>query len=407
MGKVVKGVTDAVGLTDSGAAEKSMRQATGLTREQMARLNAIDLPDIEKMKIALENPELVGLLEAEQLGPSALEEISTDPRLKADMMSALEGLRERSQTGLTEQDKFAMEELMGQVGAQEKAQRSAIEQEMQRRGTADSGTALAAKLQGSTAGANAARQQAMQMAAQGQQQRMAALQNLGQMSGQMQSQDFSQQAQKASARDAIAQANAMNRQNVAQQNLAARQNIENQRANLANQQQMYNVGLQQQQFQNQLAKAGAQGQATGNLAGMYAQQAGAQAQADSAVIGGLAGLGGAAITKFSDSRVKEDIKPASESIEDMLDNLEPYEYDYKDEFKDDPSMEGRQLGIMAQDLESSELGNKFVQEDNNGVKRVDYGKMASTQMAAISDLHKRLKQLEAMAGVRKREEDEE
>ena len=138
---------------------------------------------------------------------------------------------------------------------------------------------------------------------------------------------------------------------------------------------------------------------------MYAQQAGAQANADAQVIGGLTGLGASFVK--SDIRVKEDIKPASRSIEDMLDNLEPYEYDYKDEFKDDPSMEGRQLGIMAQDLEASELGDKFVQEDNNGVKRVDYGKMASTQMAAISDLHKRLKQLEAMAGVRKREEDEE
>jgi len=397
MGGAVKGITDAVGLTDSGAAEKSMKNATGLTKEQMRRLEAIDLPDTEKMKIALENPELVGLLEAEQLGPSALEDITTDPRLKADMMAALEGLRERSQTGLTEQDKFAMEELMGQVGAQEKSQRGAIEQEMARRGTQDSGTALMAKLQGSTSGANAARQQAMQMAAQGQNQRMAALQGLGQQAGQMQQQDFAQQGQVASAKDAIAQANAMNRQGVAQQNLAARQNIENQRANLANQQQMYNKGLEQQQFQNKLAKAGAQGQATGNLAGMYAQQAGAQAQADASTLGSLASLGGAYMMA-SDIRVKEDIKSGAPSIRKMLDKLDPYEYDYKDEVIDDESMLGSQLGVMAQDLEQSELGDKFVKEDMNGVKRVDYGKMGSTQMAALADLHQRLKKLEAMLG---------
>jgi hypothetical protein len=348
------------------------------------------------MKIALENPELIGLLEAEQLGPSALEDITTDPRLKADMMSALEGLRERSQTGLTEQDKFAMEELMGQVGAQEKSQRASIEQEMARRGTQDSGTALMAKLQGSAGGANNARQQAMQMAAQGQQQRMAALQGLGQQAGQMQQQDFAQQGQVASARDAIAQANAMNRQGVSQQNLAARQNIENQRANLANQQQMYNKGLYQQQFQNELSKAGAQGQATGNLAGMYSQQAGAQAQADAQVMGALAGMGAAAMK--SDIRVKEEIKPGSPSIRKMLDKLDPYEYDYKDEAIEDESMLGSQLGIMAQDLEESELGDKFVKEDMNGVKRVDYGKMGSTQMAALADLHQRLKKLEAMLG---------
>jgi hypothetical protein len=397
---MLKQVFDAVGLTDSGASAKSMKQATALTREQMKRLDAIDLPDIEKMRIALQNPELIGLLETEQLGPSALEGITTDPRLKADMMAALEGLRERANTGLTEQDKFAMEELMGQVGAQEKSQRASIEQEMARRGTQDSGTALMAKLQGSAGGANNARQQAMQMAAQGQQQRMAALQGLGQQSSQMQAQDFAQQGQVASARDTIAQANAMNRQNVAAQNLAARQNIENQRANLSNQQQMYNKGLYQQQFQNELSKAGAQGQATGNLAGMYAQQAGAQAQADAAVMGGMFNLGAAFVPRpsASDIRVKEDIKPGSPSIRKMLDKLDPYEYDYKDEAIEDESMLGSQLGVMAQDLEESDLGEKFVQEDMNGVKRVDYGKMGSTQMAALADLHQRLKKLEAMLG---------
>jgi hypothetical protein len=395
---MLKKLFDFAGLTDSEASAKSMNQATALTREQMKRLDAIDLPDIEKMRIALQNPELIGLLETEQLGPSALEGITTDPRLKADMMAALEGLRERANTGLTEQDKFAMEELMGQVGAQEKSQRASIEQEMARRGTQDSGTALMAKLQGSAGGANNARQQAMQMAAQGQQQRMAALQGLGQQSSQMQAQDFAQQGQVASARDTIAQANAMNRQNVAAQNLAARQNIENQRANLSNQQQMYNKGLYQQQFQNELSKAGAQGQATGNLAGMYAQQAGAQAQADAAVMGGMFNLGAAFVPRPSDIRVKEDIKPGSPSIRKMLDKLDPYEYDYKDEAIEDESMLGSQLGVMAQDLEESDLGEKFVQEDMNGVKRVDYGKMGSTQMAALADLHQRLKKLEAMLG---------
>ena len=53
---------------------------------------------------------------------------------------------------------------------------------------------------------------------------------------------------------------------------------------------------------------------------------------------------------------------------------------------------------MAQDLEESDLGDKFVQEDMNGVKRVDYGKMGSTQLAALADLHQRLKNLEGKLG---------
>jgi hypothetical protein len=395
----MSGITDAIGLTDSKAAKRAMKQASGLTKAQMDRLDAIDLPDIEKMRIALEAPELIGLLEAEQLGASALEEISLDPKLREKQMMALEGLRERAETGLTAQDKLAMEDMLGQVGAQERAQRAAIESEMQRRGTADSGAALVSKLQGSQAGAQSARQKAMQMAAQGQNQRMAALQGLGQQAGQMESQDFSRQAQTASAKDRIAQANAMNRQQIAQQNLAARQNIANQRANIANQQQMYNKGLYQQQFQNELAKAGAQGQATGNLANMYSQQAGAQAQADASTMGAIAGVGSAYfLGKASDIRVKTDIEDGAPSVRKMLDSLDPYEYDYKNEIKDSPSMDGRQLGVMAQDLENSDLGNQFVQEDMNGVKRVDYGKMGSTQLAALADLHQRLKALEKKQG---------
>ena len=111
-------------------------------------------------------------------------------------------------------------------------------------------------------------------------------------------------SQVASAKDAIARANAMNKQNVSGQNLAARQAIANQKTNLANQQQMHNKGLEQQNFQNELQKTGAQGQAAGNLANMYSGQAQSSAAADAAVTGGIMGLagslGGAYIGKKED-----------------------------------------------------------------------------------------------------------
>ena len=235
-------------------------------REQMKRLDAISTPELEEY--ILQNPELVGLLEAEQLDPSAMEEISTDPALKEKQMQALMGLQERSEQGLTAQDKMAMEEMLGQVGAQEKAQRAAIESEMERRGTADSGTALMQKLQASQGGAQSARQKAMQMAAQGQNQRMAALQGMGQMAGQMEGADFGRQSQIASARDRIAQANAMNRQQVSAANLAARQNIENQRAGIANQQAQVANQIAQQNYNNALSKATGQGSVAGQMASM-------------------------------------------------------------------------------------------------------------------------------------------
>jgi hypothetical protein len=282
-----KSISNALGLTDSDKTDALARKGRSSTRDAMRELKRVNLPDEEKLKIILQHPELAGLLEAEQLGDTALGDIRTDAQLDANMMEALSGLKERSQTGLTEQDKFAMEEMLNQVGAQEQSQRKAIEQDMARQGMGDSGAALAAKLQGSQGGANQARQRAMQMAGMGQDQRMAALQNLGAASSQMQQAQFGQQAQVGSARDQIAQFNAQNRQGVNAQNLATQQNLANQRANVANQQSMYNAGLEQQRFQNEMQKATGVAGAHQNLAGMYGQQATANAQADAATTGAL------------------------------------------------------------------------------------------------------------------------
>jgi hypothetical protein len=270
-----------------------MSKATGLTKEQIRRLDAIDLPDEEKMRIALEAPELIGQLTAEELGPSALEDIESDPRLAGMQMEALQAMQDRAESGLTQADKYDIEEALGMAAGQERAQRASIEQEMARRGMGDSGQALMMKLQGQQASANQGRKQSMDMARQAAQQKQAALQQMGQMAGQMEGQQFGRQAQVATAKDRIAAANAANRQQVAGQNLAARQQIANQRAALANQQQMYNKQLAQQKFQNQLAKAGAQGQAAGQMANMYAGQAQAQAGADAATMSTIGGLGGA------------------------------------------------------------------------------------------------------------------
>ena len=156
-----------------GKAKDPNKAAMKMQREQMRRLDALELPELQEY--VLQNPELVGLLEAEQLGPSAMEDISLDPALKEKQMMALQGLQERSDQGLTAMDKMQMEEMLGQAGAMEKSARAGIEAEMQRRGTADSGASLMSKLQGAQGAGNSARQKAMQMAAQGAQQRMAAL----------------------------------------------------------------------------------------------------------------------------------------------------------------------------------------------------------------------------------------
>jgi hypothetical protein len=282
-----------------GKAKDPNKAAMRAQKDQMGRLDKIDLPELERL--ALESPELVGLLDAEQLGGSALEDIQLDPRLQGMQMQALEGMQERADSGLSTEDRYMMEDLLGQAASQEKSQRAGIEAEMARRGTGGSGQELMMKLQNQQASGNQGRRQAMELAQQAAQGKQSALANMSNMAGSMQGADYSRQSNAASAKDRIAQANAQNRQQVSGQNLAARQNIANQRSQINNQNQMYNKNLSQQQFQNELSKAGAQGGVSSNMsniAGNAAQkpgaiQSGLSGAATGASIGSSMGPGGA------------------------------------------------------------------------------------------------------------------
>lgn len=99
----------------------------------------------------------------------------------------------------------------------------------------------------------------------------------------------------------------------------------------------------------------------------------------------------------SDERAKKDVKSGHSPLHSWLDELEPYEYAYKD-----PSIAGaapgRHVSVMAQDLERTGIGKSAVVEGDDGVKRVDYGRLAGVQLAAIVDLHGRMTKLEKRKG---------
>lgn len=136
--------------------------------------------------------------------------------------------------------------------------------------------------------------------------------------------------------------------------------------------------------------------------------------------GGVAGLGGGAVTDFSslggslggaasagglagslsiapevaalsDEREKTKIstKKAAVKIKEFLDNLEPAEYEYKDK----NNGEGKHVSVMAQQLEKTDIGKKFVKDIGNK-KFIDYGHSLPMMMATISNLHDRLKRVE-------------
>lgn len=120
------------------------------------------------------------------------------------------------------------------------------------------------------------------------------------------------------------------------------------------------------------------------------------AQADQArrtgFIGNLAGAGATLFSgKKSDEMTKEEIKAVSDSggkIDEFLSKLDPYTFEYKDK-----SNGKKQMGVMAQDLEKSEVGSAAVREVN-GVKQVDPSHLTMPILAAQSDMFKRIKELE-------------
>jgi hypothetical protein len=113
---------------------------------------------------------------------------------------------------------------------------------------------------------------------------------------------------------------------------------------------------------------------------------------DQAAFGNILGAGaGAATAAVSDIRAKEDIRPARSELREMVEALTPAKYKYKDEERDG---KGEQYGVMAQDLERTEAGKEFVSEDEEGVKRVNYGKMLPAIVGIIADMNDRLERRE-------------
>ena len=261
---IMGGAQVASGLIGQKGAKKAAKRAAEAQaraqQQMMARLDAIKDPELKQ--VVMDNPELVGLMEAEQLGPSEMEDISVDPRLREAQMQALQQLQERGETGFTAEDKAQLGEMRRAEDARAQAAQQSILAESAARGTMDSGMALAAKLAAQQGAAQRGMQGAEQMAAQGAAARRQALMQAGQMGGQMAQQQFGQQAQQAQAADAINRFNLQNRQDIAGRNLAARQSLADQtRATSFQNQQLANQ-YQMDKFNVAMGKAGSQNQIT-------------------------------------------------------------------------------------------------------------------------------------------------
>lgn len=168
-----------------------------------------------------------------------------------------------------------------------------------------------------------------------------------------------------------------------------------------------NFGNQQGMAANmgQNAVSGAQGitGATQFVPSMAMQEKNNQynrASQNLATIGQTAANVGGMMVGLSDERMKEIVDDAQErfgSLSKMIEGIDNYVYEYTDEAKEkypDQTNGDLNIGPMAQDLEKNPITASAVEEDANGIKHVNGTRLALDAIALISDMSKRISELE-------------
>lgn len=361
----------------------------------------LQTPNTQDLRLQLEEMVLQGTLSPEQaqtimLDPSAMGSITLDPALKKAQMDALLGLQYISESGgMTSMDRANMSRISNEEDTKARGAREAIMQNMQARGMGGSGMEILAQLQNAQESASRRSARDTEVAGMAQQRALEALMQGGNMAGNIRNQDFSEQAQKAQAADAISRFNAQNRQaqenlnvgarnDAREKNLNAAQTLSNTNTGIRNQQQQYNKELIQRKFDNEMKKRGAQTDVATKNSQISGQNSQNQANANNQMLGTALTT---AATFMSDERQKEDVEDFDASA--FLDSLTGKKYKYKDE----QYGKGRQAGVIAQDLMKTPEGSSAVHQTDEGMM-VDSGKASNLALASAADLHKRLKKLE-------------
>lgn len=376
-------------------------------------------PTLEELKLQNfarpEDLQYLGDLQAENLSPTELRNILTDPRLNTAQYDTLDQLKQQIDGGgLSAIDRAQLNEIRAEQTAVDRGQREAILQQAAMRGLGGSGVSLAQQLQSQQSSANTAAMQSAQVAAQAQQARQqAALQRAGLAQG-MQAASFGQQAQQAGAQDAINSFNVANRNAANERNLNTRQSLSGQNTLNRNQVSQMNTGLQNQATMYNTTQRPMQqhAMATGQMSALAGglQNAGqmqnqnslAQYGANAALTGSLISAGGAMaggylsrtpaaattpVNPNSDKNLKEDIRKSDDvDVEDFLRKLIPYRFKYKDNTGLD---QNDRLGVMAQDLQKSKVGSEIVQEGEKG-KEIDLAESVPKILAALGYLNKKI-----------------
>jgi hypothetical protein len=93
----------------------------------------------------------------------------------------------------------------------------------------------------------------------------------------------------------------------------------------------------------------------------------------------------------SDERLKENFKTLDGAL-DKVNQLNGYEFDWKDGIEDVVSKKGHDIGVKAQEVQA--MFPELVTERDNGYLAVDYVKLSAVCIAAIKELADRVRVLE-------------
>lgn len=336
------------------------------------------------------NPEMVG--ELDQLGDTELSGISTNPEYDRARMAALHDLEDISKDGLSAQDEADLARLEGDIGARNAGRMGAIKQGMAARGMGGSGMELLAQMQAAQGSTQQHAQAALDKAAMAQNNRRAAIAQMGQLGGQMKAQDFGQQAQVAQAQDAINRFNTGNSVQRAFTNTAATNQAGQFNAGQAQGVEGRNTAAGNSFSQNHFDNVGGisrlkYNEATDGINTAKTDYTNAvtakQKKKDGILNTGVQVLG--AVGMMSDERVKTDIQNLSdEDVEELLESIKPRKFKYKNA----EHGEGQRVGVMAQDLERSEMGKALVKDGPEG-KQLDINNVIGALLDSVAHLHRK------------------
>ena len=289
------GITDFLTGGANSQAEEALNQA-------LQAYDGVNAPSVKDLTL----PELQQFVQAGVLTPeqavaalqqtNAYNNINVDPTARQASIDALTKLQSiGDNNGMDDTERAKLAQIQSQENQTLQSQRGSIMDQMDQRGIPSSLMGVQQQLAAAGQDAEQAHQDALTANADASTRALQALEASGSLGNTISQEQFSEQAQKAAAQNAIDQWNAANQTTVNLNNAAARtnanaanlsnaQNIANTNTQNANSRTAYNTNLPQQVYADQMAKANA-------IAGVHAAQSNQYTgvgQQNAAVAGGIA-----------------------------------------------------------------------------------------------------------------------